>query len=219
MKQNFFAVDLGATSGRTILGSFIEGGLNLEEINRFPNHLIEVGGHFYWDIYALYRHIIDGLKLVAHRGESIASIGIDTWGVDFVLLGKDGNLLRQPYAYRDPHTVGAPEAFFSRISRSEVYGKTGIQVMNFNSLFQLDTLRRNHDSALEAADKVLFMPDALSYMLTGKMVTEYTIASTAQLVNAHTQRLEPELLKAVGLKEENFGRFVFPGEKIGTLNE
>ena len=219
MKQNFFAVDLGATSGRTILGSFIEGGLNLEEINRFPNHLIEVGGHFYWDIYALYRHIIDGLKLVAHRGESIASIGIDTWGVDFVLLGKDGNLLRQPYAYRDPHTVGAPEAFFSRISRSEVYGKTGIQVMNFNSLFQLDTLRRNHDSALEAADKVLFMPDALSYMLTGKMVTEYTIASTAQLVNAHTQRLEPELRKAVGLQEENFGRFVFPGEKIGTLTE
>ena len=195
MKQNFFAVDLGATSGRTILGSFIEGGLNLEEINRFPNHLIEVGGHFYWDIYALYRHILDGLKLVAHRGESIASIGIDTWGVDFGFVGKDGNLLLQPY------------------------GKTGIQIMNFNSLFQLDTLRRNHDSALEAADKVLFMPDALSYMLTGKMVTEYTIASTAQLVNAHTQRLEPELLKAVGLKEENFGRFVFPGEKIGTLTE
>ena len=81
---------------------------------------------------------------------------------------KRWNLLRQPYAYRDPHTVGAPEAFFSRISRSEVYGKTGIQVMNFNSLFQLDTLRRNHDSALEAADKVLFMPDALSYMLTGR---------------------------------------------------
>ena len=135
MKQNFFAVDLGATSGRTILGTFIEGGLNLEEINRFPNHLIEVGGHFYWDIYALYRHIIDGLKLVAHRGESIASIGIDTWGVDFVCVGKDGNLLRQPYAYRDSHTVGAPEALFSRISRSKVYGKTGIQIMNFNSLF------------------------------------------------------------------------------------
>ena len=219
MKQNFFAVDLGATSGRTILGTFIEGGLNLEEINRFPNHLIEVGGHFYWDIYALYRHIIDGLKLVAHRGESIASIGIDTWGVDFVCVGKDGNLLRQPYAYRDPHTVGAPEALFSRISRSDVYSKTGIQIMNFNSLFQLDTLRRNHDSALEAADKILFMPDALSYMLTGEMVTEYTIASTAQLVNAQTRRLEPELLKAVGLSEKNFGRFVFPGEKVGVLTE
>ena len=159
------------------------------------------------------------MKLVAHRGESIASIGIDTWGVDFVCVGKDGNLLRQPYAYRDPHTVGAPEALFSRISRSEVYGKTGIQIMNFNSLFQLDTLRRNHDSALEAADKILFMPDALSYMLTGEMVTEYTIASTAQLVNAQTRRLEPELLKAVGLSEKNFGRFVFPGEKVGVLTE
>ena len=134
-------------------------------------------------------------------------------------IGKDGNLLRQPYAYRDPHTVGAPEALFSRISRSEVYGKTGIQIMNFNSLFQLDTLRRNHDSALEAADKILFMPDALSYMLTGEMVTEYTIASTAQLVNAQTRRLEPELLKAVGLSEKNFGRFVFPGEKVGVLTE
>ena len=156
---------------------------------------------------------------MAHRGESIASIGIDTWGVDFVCVGKDGNLLRQPYAYRDPHTVGAPEALFSRISRSEVYGKTGIQIMNFNSLFQLDTLRRNHDSALEAADKILFMPDALSYMLTGEMVTEYTIASTAQLVNAQTRRLEPELLKAVGLSEKNFGRFVFPGEKVGVLTE
>mgnify|MGYP001541481573 FL=1 len=157
--------------------------------------------------------------MVAHRGESIASIGIDTWGVDFVCVGKDGNLLRQPYAYRDPHTVGAPEALFSRISRSEVYGKTGIQIMNFNSLFQLDTLRRNHDSALEAADKILFMPDALSYMLTGEMVTEYTIASTAQLVNAQTRRLESELLKAVGLSEKNFGRFVFPGEKVGVLTE
>lgn len=219
MKQNFFAVDLGATSGRTILSSFTKNGINLEEVSRFPNHLIEVGGHFYWDIYALYSHIIDGLKKVAQLGEPITSIGIDTWGVDFVLLGKDGNLLRQPYSYRDPHTVGAPEALFSRISRSEVYGKTGIQIMNFNSLFQLDTLRRNKDSALEAADKILFMPDALSYMLTGEMVTEYTIASTAQLVNAHTQRLEPELLKAVGLTEKNFGRFVFPGEQIGVLTE
>lgn len=219
MKQNFFAVDLGATSGRTILGSFTEDGLNLEEINRFPNLLIEVGGHFYWDIYALYGHIIDGLKRVAHRGTPIASIGIDTWGVDFVCVGKDGGLLRQPYAYRDPHTVGAPEAFFSRISRSKVYGKTGIQIMNFNSLFQLDTLRRNQDSALEAADKILFMPDALSYMLTGEMVTEYTIASTTQLVDAHSRRLEPELLEAVGLTENNFGRFVFPGEKVGVLTE
>lgn len=218
MKSNFFAVDLGATSGRTILGTFGDEGLELEEINRFPNHLIETGGHVFWDIHALYRHILDGLKTVAHRKIRLASIGIDTWGVDFVCVGSDGGLLRQPYAYRDPHTAGAPEAFFSRIPRSTVYGTTGIQIMNFNSLFQLDTLRRNGDSALAAARKVLFMPDALSYMLTGEAVTEYTIASTSQLLNARTRKWEPELLQAVGLREEHFGRFVFPGERVGTLS-
>lgn len=219
MKQCFFAVDLGATSGRTILGSFSNAGLELEEVNRFPNRLIEVGGHFYWDIYALYSHVIEGLKLAAERDVQITSIGIDTWGVDFVCVGADGHILRQPYAYRDPHTVGAPEALFSRISRSRVYGLTGTQVMNFNSLYQLDTLRRNNDSALGAASKILFTPDALSYMLTGEMVTEYTIASTSQLVNAQTQQLEPELLAAVGLTPEHFGRFVFPGERVGALTK
>ena len=219
MKQCFFAVDLGATSGRTILGTFTSNGLEMEEVNRFPNHLIEAGRHFYWDIYELYRHIIEGLRIAARKGVEITSIGIDTWGVDFVCVGKDGGFLRQPYSYRDPHTVGAPEAFFTRIPRSHVYGWTGIQVMNFNSLFQLDTLRRNHDSALAAADKLLFMPDALSYMLTGQMVTEYTIASTAQLVNANTRRLEDALLQEIGLTQAHFGRFVYPGEKIGDLTE
>lgn len=219
MKNAFFAVDLGATSGRTIICSFSEKGLELEEINRFPNPLIEVGGHFYWDIYALYQSVIEGLKRAPRKDIEITSIGIDTWGVDFVCVGRDGHLLRQPYSYRDPHTTGAPEALFQRIPRSRVYGATGIQVMNFNSLFQLDTLRRNGDSALQAAANILFMPDALSYLLTGEMVTEYTIASTAQLVNAQTRRLEPELLEAVGLTEQHFGRFVFPGQRVGVLTE
>ena len=127
--------------------------------------------------------------------------------------------MRQPYAYRDPHTVCAPEAFFARVPREKVYKLTGIQVMNFNSLFQLDTLRRNNDSALEAADKIAFMPDAISYLLTGKLVTEYTIASTAQLVNAKEKKLAPELLEAVGLTEDNFGEFVYPGYTIGSLTE
>lgn len=218
MKQCFFAVDLGATSGRTILGHFASDGLELEEVNRFPNHLIETRGHFHWDIYELYRHIIEGLKLAARRDDvEITSIGIDTWGVDFVCVGKDGCFLRQPYSYRDPHTAGASNRFFTRVPRSSVYGWTGIQVMDFNTLYQLDTLRRNNDSALEAADKLLFMPDALSYMLTGEMVTEYTIATTAQLVNADTRRLEDALLHELGLGEEHFGRFVYPGEKIGVL--
>lgn len=219
MKNAFFAVDLGATSGRTIICSFSEKGLELEEINRFPNPLIEVGGHFYWDIYALYQFVVEGLKRAAQKGVEITSVGIDTWGVDFVCVGRDGHLLRQPYSYRDPHTVGAPETLFQRIPRSRVYGATGIQVMNFNTLFQLDTLRRNKDSALEAAAKILFIPDALSYLLTGEMVTEYSIASTAQLVNAQTRQLEPELLAAVGLTEQHFGRFVFPGQRVGVLTE
>lgn len=220
MKECYFAVDLGATSGRTILGYFTPDGLEMEEVNRFPNHLIETGGHFYWDIYELYRHIIEGLRAASRKeGVRITSIGIDTWGVDFVCVGKDGIFLRQPYAYRDPHTTGAPEAFFKRVPRSSVYQWTGIQVMNFNSLFQLDTMRRNHDSALEAADKLLFIPDALTYMLTGEMVTEYTIASTAQLVNATTRKLEDSLLQEVGLTRSHFGRFVYPGERAGVLTE
>lgn len=220
MKECYFAVDLGATSGRTILGYFTPDGLEMEEVNRFPNHLIETGGHFYWDIYELYRHIIEGLRAASRKeGVRITSIGIDTWGVDFVCVGKDGTFLRQPYAYRDPHTTGAPEAFFKRVPRSSVYQWTGIQVMNFNSLFQLDTMRRNHDSALEAADKLLFIPDALTYMLTGEMVTEYTIASTAQLVNATTRKLEDSLLQEVGLTHSHFGRFVYPGERAGVLTE
>lgn len=220
MKKGFFAVDLGATSGRTILAIFTDKGLELQEVNRFPNQLIEACGHYYWDIYELYRNILEGLKLAAEiKDIEIVSIGIDTWGVDFVCLGKDGGLLRQPYSYRDPHTVGAPDAFFDRVPRAKVYQKTGIQVMNFNSLFQLDTLRRNNDSALKHADKILFMPDALSYLLTGETITEYTIATTAQLVNAETRKLDSELLSALDLDEDHFGRFVYPGEKIGVLTE
>ena len=216
---NFFAVDLGATSGRTILGTVGKDVLEMRELTRFPNHIIEVNGHFYWDIYALYLEIIKGLKVVANENIKITSIGIDTWGVDFVCIGKDGELLRQPYCYRDPHTVDAPERFFEHIPKSRVYELTGIQIMNFNSLFQLDTIRRNNSSVLPATDKILFMPDALSYMLTGKMVTEYTIASTAQMINPLTKRFEKELLNELGLSDDIFGKFVYPGTTVGTLCE
>lgn len=215
--RHFFAVDLGATSGRTILGTLSDGKMEMKEVTRFANPIIETGGHCYWDIYALYLEIVKGLKKMAQEGVAIESIGIDTWGVDFVMVGKDGAFLRNPYCYRDPHTVGAPEEYFTHIPRERVYELTGIQFMNFNSLFQLSTLHRNHCSALEAADKILFVPDALSYMLTGKMVTEYTIASTSQILNPRTKEMEKELLDVVGVKKEQFARFVFPGEKIGTL--
>ena len=216
--KNFFAVDLGATSGRTILGSISDGKLQQRELTRFPNHIIETGGHFYWDIYALYHEIIRGLKQVADEGIQLTSIGIDTWGVDFVCVGKDGGLLRNPYCYRDPHTDDAMEEFFKRISRERVYEKTGIQFMQFNSLFQLSAMRSHNDSALEAADKILFIPDALMYMLTGEAVCEYTILSTSQMLDPRTRRIEPELIGAIGLKEEQFGRYVNPGNVVGTLS-
>ena len=214
----FFAVDLGATSGRTILGSINEGKLQQRELTRFPNHIIQTGGHFYWDIYALYHEIIRGLKVVANEGIQLTSIGIDTWGVDFVCVGKDGGLLRNPYCYRDPHTEGAMEDYFKRIPKERVYEKTSIQFMNFNSLFQLSAMRNHNDSALEVADKILFIPDALMYMLTGKAVCEYTILSTSQMLDPRTKRIDPELIEALGLKEEQFGRYVNPGDTVGALS-
>ena len=219
-KKCFFAVDLGATSGRTIIGTLDGGRIELEELTRFDNNLIEVGGHFYWDIYALYFEIIRGLKLAAQRELPIRSIGIDTWGVDFVCVGGDGALLRNPIAYRDPHTFGMMEDYFEHaVGKEKVYDITGIQFMNFNSLFQLYTMRKNGDSALQNADKVLFVPDALSYMLTGKMVCEYTIASTSQMLDPRTKQLDEQLLESVGLTRDNFGRMTNPATEIGVLTE
>lgn len=214
---NFFAVDLGATSGRTILGSIVDGKLEQRELTRFPNNIIQTGGHFFWDIYALYNEIIRGLKLVADENVEIASIGIDTWGVDFVCIGKDGGILRNPYCYRDPHTDNAMEEYFKLINKEKVYEKTGIQFMQFNSLFQLATLRKNNDSALAAAEKILFVPDALMYMLTGEAVCEYTILSTSQMLDPRTKKIDTELIDVIGLKESQFGRYVNPSDKVGVL--
>ena len=214
----FMAVDLGATSGRTILGSLQNGKLEQEELTRFANPIIQLGRHFYWDIYALYNEIVRGLKTAADRRVELTSVGIDTWGVDFVCVGKDGHLLRNPYSYRDPHTEGAMEAYFQRIPKEKVYEKTGIQFMNFNSLFQLSAMQQAGDSALQAADKILFVPDALMYMLTGEAVCEYTIISTSQMLDPRTGRIDKELSAAVGLTEDRFGRYVNPGEVVGTLS-
>ena len=229
----FFAVDLGATSGRTILGKigthvldedFHEdiryNSIMLEEVTRFPNNLIQQGGHFYWDIYALYFEIIRGLKEVAKQGIDITSIGIDTWGVDFVCIGEDNAILRNPRAYRDPITFDAMDDYLKHvISKKEVYDVTGIQLMNFNSLFQLYAMRREQNSALEHAKKILFVPDALSWMLTGNEVCEYTIASTSQMLDPRTGQLDERLLQSVGLARSKFGKMVMPGTLIGTLTD
>ena len=219
-KHYFFSVDLGATSGRTILGTLSGGRLEQEELTRFANNLVQTGGHFYWDIYALYFEMIRGLQIVGKRGIDITSVGIDTWGVDFVFVGDDGALLRNPIAYRDPHTFGRMEEYLEKVvGRREVYDITGIQFMNFNSLFQLYAMRQDGNAALRNCSKVLFVPDALSWMLTGEAVCEYTIASTSQLLDPRTGDLSERLLESVGLTRSHFGRMVQPGEQVGVLTK
>lgn len=221
MKNNkyFFAVDLGATSGRTIVGSIIDGKIEQEELTRFDNNLIETGGHFYWDIYALYNEIIKGLKLTVTKGINISSIGIDTWGVDFVCIGTDGAILRNPLAYRDPHTAGIQDKYFQMVKKETVYNTTGIQFMDFNSLFQLYAMKQSRNAALQNAEKILFMPDALSYMLTGKTICEYTIASTSQLLDPKTKKLDEKLLASVGLSRHRFGHMTQPATIIAPLSD
>ncbi len=215
--QSFLAVDLGATSGRVILATLDDGQLQLEVLHRFPNRLIEVGGNYYWNIYALYEDILQGLTEAGKREVEIRSIGIDTWGVDFAFVAEDGTLCSLPRAYRDPYTNGAPEAYFEHISRREVYERTGIQIMNFNSLFQLYAQHKEQSSALKHADKLLFMPDALSYLLTGKKVCEYTILSTSQFMNPRTKQVDAELLAVAGVKPELIPEVVMPGTEVGRL--
>ena len=134
---NFLAFDLGATSGRSVIGTLENGKIKIRELTRFPNGIMELHGKFYWNLFGLYEHLKEGLIACADEGITPTSIGIDTWGVDIVPIGADGSILGLPRAYRDPYTNGAPEKFFEIVPREEVYEKTGIQIMNFNTLFQI----------------------------------------------------------------------------------
>ncbi|NDV79738.1 rhamnulokinase family protein [Dysgonomonas sp. 511] len=218
--HNFLAFDIGATSGRSIIGSLTNGKLELKELTRFPNKIIRIHDKYYWDIFALFDALKDGLKAAASQNIKIDAIGIDTWGVDFVYLGEDGSILGTARCYRDPYTVGMPEEYFDKIlSRKEVYDLTGIQIMNFNSLFQLYAAKKEGSSALKNAKEILFMPDALSYLLTGKKVCEYTILSTSQFLNPNTKQVEGSLLEAMDVKTSLIPPVVMPGQVIGTLTE
>ena len=217
--KSFLAFDLGATSGRSILGTIEHGRLQMKELTRFPNQILQIGDHFHWNIYSLFEHLRAGLIAAKNEGVEITSIGIDTWGVDFAMLAEDGSILGAPYAYRDPHTVGAPEKYFEIVPREKVYNLTGIQVMNFNSLYQLFALNHADNSLLKATKEILFMPDALAYMLTGNKVVEYTIASTSQILNPRTKQFEAELLEKAGVCPSILGEIVMPGHEIGTLRD
>ncbi len=213
------SVDLGATSGRVVLATLDGGKLSLEEIHRFSNGFSTIAGRTYCNLYYLFDEIRKGLKKIGDRGLDVASIGIDTWGVDVVCVGRDGHILSQPRAYRDPYTEGMMDEYFKIVPKDEVYRRTGIQFMNFNTLFQLFTLGREGNSSLEAADKILFLPDALSYLMTGNMVCEYTILSTSQFLNPYDKKIDEELLASAGVSRDKFPEIVMPGHVVGTLTD
>lgn len=218
--NTFLSFDIGASSGRAVLISFKGERFETKEIHRFTNRILEMHGRFYWDIFHIYSKLKEALKICGKERIDITSIGVDTWGVDFGYIGDDGVLLGLPRAYRDPYTVGAPEAFFkNRMSKDEVYKRTGIQIMNFNSLFQLYQAKEQNYTPFKMASKALFIPDLLSYMLTGEMVCEYTEASTSQLVNPFSKKMDNDLLKAAGAKDNLFPPIVMPGTRVGTLTK
>lgn len=215
--HKFLAFDLGATSGRAIVGGFEDGRFSMEEIHRFPNGVQEIEGRFHWNTDELFGHLKEGLRKAASLGYQIDSIGIDTWGVDFGCIGADGKLLAFPRAYRDPYTEGIPEEVFRIIPREELYSVTGIQIMNFNTIFQLYAQKKAGYEPLLKADKILFMPDLLSYLLTGNMVCEYTDASTSGMMNQHTRQFEKPFLERLGINTGILPEIVQPGTKVGLL--
>lgn len=215
----YLSIDLGATSGRTIIAKYDGERVEMSELTRFETTQIHRDGHVFWNLPQLRDEILFALQKIEEQGITLTSIGIDTWGCDVAFFDKNGELIGLPYCYRDPHTDGAMERYFAEcMPQQELYERTGIQFMPFNTLFQLDTIRRENKDASAGADKVLFMPDALVYMLTGEAVMEQTIASTSQMLNPHTGDLDTKILASIGMKRERFGRLVKPGERVGVLS-
>lgn len=216
---NFLAFDLGATSGRSILGTFDNGKLELRELTRFGNDILQIQGKYYWNIYSIYNSIKEGMRAAASLDIAINAIGIDTWGVDFVYVAEDGTILNLPRSYRDPYTERSPEKYFKLIPKEEVYKLTGIQIMNFNSLFQLYAAKMEKSAALQSAKEILFLPDALSYLLSGNKACEYTIASTSQFLNPLTKKIENKLLEAIEIHPSVIPPLIKPGKVVGLLRD
>ena len=218
-KKNFLAFDCGATSGRAVLATFADGAFDMKEVYRFPSGIIELNGKYYWDILAIYDHFRKCLTQLGQEGVRIDSIGIDTWGVDFGFVADDGSLVGNPRAYRDPYTDGIPEEVFKTVPREELYAATGIQIMNFNSIFQLYAQTKEGFAPLRVADKILFMPDLLAYMLTGKKVCEYTIASTSGMMDQTSRQFNEKLLEKLGVRTDVLLPITQPGTVIGPLRK
>lgn len=215
---NYLAVDLGAESGRVILGGLAEGRLTLEEIRRFPNQPVQLPCGLYWDAFRLFHEIQEGLTIAGRERQlKAAGIGVDTWGVDYGLLGADGGLIDSPRHYRDPRTNGVPERLFEKVSRWDVFSQTGIQIMSFNSLYQLYSMRLADSPALAHAARLLFMPDLLNYWLTGTARNEVTIASTSQFYDPRSRAYATGMLEQLGIPAGMLAELIEPGREIAPL--
>ena len=221
MPNCHLAVDIGASSGRHIIGYLEDGKLKLREIYRFENRLTEKDGHLCWDIDGLYEHILEGIRRCGAQGYAPSTMGIDTWAVDYVLVDREGNRIGDAVAYRDGRTDHIRQDLEAEgiLTFEEHYAKTGIQYQKFNTVYQLLALKKEHPEQLEQAVSMLMVPDYLNYLLTGKKAQEYTNATTTALVNAYTKDWDKELIGKLGLPERIFEEIRMPGTVLGNFTE
>ncbi len=219
----YLAVDLGASSGRHILGHLENGRMITEEIHRFENYIYskegDDGAHLCWNHEHLFKEIITGMKKCGDAGKIPQSVAIDTWGVDFVLLNKDGELVGDTVSYRDSRTAGVAEEVYKSVSAEELYAATGMQYAVFNTIYQLAAIKKRNPRQLDSAEALLFTPDYFNYLLTGRKVCEYTVASTSNLINARTGNWDYEIIDRLGFPRRIFGEISEPGECIGKLSD
>ena len=216
-KKYYLAIDIGASSGRHILGSFENGKLVLEEIHRFKNGAEKKGDKLVWNHEGLFCSIVEGLKKCKELNKIPVSIGIDTWGVDYALLDENDDLIDEIYSYRDERTLAVMDDVHAIVSEEELYERTGIKKQVFNTIYQLSCDKNS--GKLEKAKSFLMMPDYLHFRLTGKKRNEYTNASTTGMLNAKTREWDYEIIEKLGLKKELFGELSLPGTEVGALKE
>ncbi len=218
--HKFLALDFGAESGRAILGIIEKDTITLEEIHRFANRQVKIHGRIYWDILYLFDELKKGLSLAAHLGhQDIQSIGVDTWGVDYGFIDSAGQLVGNPVAYRDERTNGMMEKAFKKISREEIYQHTGIQFMQLNTIFQLFSYYQENNPQIKISDRLILLPDLFTYLLTGKVISEYTMASTTQLLDARTKTWAKPIFKKLGIPVNIMPPINHPGSVVGPLVE
>ena len=216
---NYLAYDLGASSGRAVLGRFDGARLDIEEIHRFPNQGIPVGNHYYWDALRLFDEMCTGLRLAVRSGEPLNGMGCDTWGVDYGLLDAQDNLLGNPFCYRDERTQGMMEVAFERVSREEIFEQTGIQFMELNTLYQLLAQRLSQSPQLDIARTFLTMPDLFNFWFTGMKVCEYSNATTTQFYNPRENAWAKAMLNALDIPTDMLPDVVSPGTVLGPMRK